>query len=211
MDRNNNIFKITFLISLIIHAVFLIPLPKLKKNKNSINNTPYLNYLTLKVPTKKRIARFKHKKLSLRDRIKAKKALKKGRNSEPVPENKKRQQAKIKEQRQVVTSTSHVQNEELFKNKSYISYYRLINEKIRESVICPLEFSEGEIALSFILGSDGYLRNIEVTESTLIKDDVLRETAMQIVRNAAPFPPFPKSIQHDQLTFNIIFCFKESS
>ena len=78
-------------------------------------------------------------------------------------------------------------------------------------MIYPSHFSEGEIGLSFILDSDGGLKDVKVIKTTAAESEVLKETAMQIVKRAAPFPPFPKNLQQTQLTFNIVFCFKESS
>ncbi len=228
MGPKSNLFKITFLISLIVHAVFFLPIPELKKPKQKETKQLYLSYLTLKIPAKKKVAQFKHKKIILKNRrVSPKKKLTaesqknsvikeqddKKVNSHTVKRlnNKQDKIVKLRQKKQIVTAADESKKKELSKNKSYISYYKLINEQLRQAVIYPSHFSEGEISLSFVLASDGKLKNVEVLQATSLENEILKETAMQIVKRASPFPPFPKNLQQKQLTFNIVFCFKESS
>ena len=100
---------------------------------------------------------------------------------------------------------------DLKKDKTYLSYYKLINRQLQESVIYPSNFTDGEVEVSFVLNADGSLRGLEVIDQTSESSYSLRETALQIVRNASPFPPFPESLQKQQLTFNVVICFRSNS
>ncbi|MFH1093251.1 MAG: TonB family protein [Candidatus Omnitrophota bacterium] len=227
MGSNSNLFKITFLASLVVHAVLFLPIPEIKKPEQKEIKQMDFNYLTLKMPVEKKVAKFKHKKMNIND-----KQVAQGKKlSEELPQNSvvKKQDIEItnpqtvknlnipgndiielQQKQQILTATDDPEKE-LAKNKSYISYYKLINEQLRQAVIYPSHFSEGEISLSFVLDSEGKLKNVEVMQTASFENEHLKETAMQIVKRASPFPPFPKNLQQKQLTFNIVFCFKESS
>ena len=126
----------------------------------------------------------------------------------------KKPKIEVEKKKEIVTKESPElpkKEEDLSKDKYYISYYRLINELLRDSVIYPEDFSEGEIGLTFVLNSDGSLVNVDILQDTSYNNNSLRETAKQIVKNAAPFPPFPKELCQSQLTFNVVFCFRERS
>ena len=227
MGSTSKLFKFTFLFSLLVHAVFFLPIPEIKKPKQTQDKQPQLSYLSIKEPVKKKTAVFKHKKI----KPEHKKLLEAKKLTETLPENsliskdviktsvpeikrsaeKSKEIVKLNEKQQILTRKAELEKKDLSKNKSYISYYKLINEQLRQSVIYPSHFSEGEIGLSFILDSDGGLKDVKVIKTTAAESEVLKETAMQIVKRAAPFPPFPKNLQQTQLTFNIVFCFKESS
>ncbi|MCG2711455.1 MAG: TonB family protein [Candidatus Omnitrophica bacterium] len=226
MGRNSDLFQITFLVSLVVHAVLFLPMPEIKKSKQKEINQLDLNYLTLEIPAKKRVARFKRKKINNKQIALTKQLTKelaqnsvikkqdiKITNPQAVKNlsNQGNDIIKLEQKQQIVTAADEPEKKELCKNKSYISYYRLINEQLRQAVIYPTRFTEGEIALSFVLDSDGKLKNVEVMETASLENEILKETAVQIVKRASPFPPFPKNLQHKQLTFNIVFCFKENS
>ena len=97
------------------------------------------------------------------------------------------------------------------KEKCFINYYKLINEQLRQSIIYPQYFTDGEISVSFVLSCDGNLMSVEIMPEISTNNTVLRETALQIVKNASPFPPFPDSLQKKQLTFNVVIYFRERS
>lgn len=228
MGSTSNLFKITFLFSLLVHAVFFLPIPELKKPKQKQSNELNLAYLKIETPVKKKVAKFRHKKIKHKNL--KKKALKKiplkskhdysnkkidlkksQKSAEKNINNKSDKIARLEKRNQVLATPARFEKKDITKNKSYISYYKLINEQLRQSVIYPSRFSEGEIGLSFVLDCDGNLKNVKILKTTSMESDILKETAMQIVKKASPFPPFPKNLQQKQLTFNIVFCFKESS
>lgn len=225
----DNLFKTTFLISLFFHALVLLPIPKLKISQN--NTEPYLKMRYLKIISTaktKKIAVEAHKVSQKKSTLQAnrrknkvirtarKKIRKKTYKKKPIKlKNAKISAEKINtipkiEEKKVFTKKTPAK-EKITKDKNYISYYKLINELLRQSVIYPQNFSEGEVAVSFVLTSDGTLKSVKVLQDTSPYNVCLRETAVQIVKNASPFPPFPKELQQMQLTFSIVICFRERS
>jgi len=95
------------------------------------------------------------------------------------------------------------------KNPSYISYYQLVREKIRRSAYQNYAHNQtGEVYLSFIISSDGYVRDVRLLEAKSDAGDYLKKVAIRSVRDASPFPNFPKELDYPQLSFNIIISFE---
>ncbi|MBU1043249.1 MAG: TonB family protein [Candidatus Omnitrophica bacterium] len=227
MDNNNKIFKITLLVSLILHGLILFPLPKFQKKQPAVIEPVFFNYLAVNIPQQKTndIKNLNKSNIEQKKRQIAKKTyrtIKSNKKTQnPVNEIEEKPEQIVKTpvvkpepKKEIITKESPVlpkKEEDLSKDKYYISYYRLINELLRDAVIYPDDFSEGEIALTFILNADGSLVNVDVLQDTSYNNNSLSETAKQIVKSASPFPPFPKELRQDQLTFNVVFCFRERS
>ncbi|UCH12639.1 MAG: prepilin-type N-terminal cleavage/methylation domain-containing protein [Candidatus Omnitrophota bacterium] len=84
-------------------------------------------------------------------------------------------------------------------------YYRLIWQRINERIIAnkPERPIAGEVLVSFAVTSDGKLakkRAISVLPDT---DPALVQIALDSVERAAPFPPFPSTIEKQGESFNI--------
>ncbi|MCP4649886.1 MAG: TonB family protein [PVC group bacterium] len=230
MESKNNIFKTTFLISLAFHAIILFPLPEFKQSVAD-KDTPYkVSYLSLPIPqkiiknitpstkkTRKKSSITKKKKVASA-KSKTKKTVKKIIRRK-VAQRKKRQGTKIqnitkptaveKKTTPEITTSEKTLNNSLRDNKSYVNYYKIINQQLRESVIYPEYFSEGKVAVSFVVTADGNLRSIEIEGDNSDHDTALRETAVQIVKKASPFPPFPETLRRIQLMFNVVISFQE--
>ncbi|RKY35774.1 MAG: hypothetical protein DRP78_05165 [Candidatus Omnitrophota bacterium] len=99
----------------------------------------------------------------------------------------------------------------LMNNEAYINYYQQINQQLRASVVCPQYFSNGDVVLSFGVNYKGELKFVEIVDNQSSDDVVLRNTALQIVKESSPFPPFPESLCRMQLTFNVVICFRGKS
>ena len=98
---------------------------------------------------------------------------------------------------------------EKINNPSYISYYQLIREKIKRAAYQNYTSSEvGEVYLSFIVSSDGYIRQARLVEEKSSPSAYLREIAMNSISSASPFPDFPKELDYPQLSFNVIISFE---
>ncbi len=221
MDPNNRVFETTFFISLIVHAIILLPMPTFTPAMSKPEISPTLMYMALQVPPQlKNIAndlpkpgrimpQTEQKKIPAPET--AKKEILKTETAVPLPAPVKSADAVPKPEPKPIVTTKETTASDLSKDKTYISYYRLINEQLRQSAICPEIFSEGEIEVSFVLSADGQLRSVEVLPDSSCPDFSLRETALQIVKRASPFPPFPMNLQQSQLTFNVVICFRERS
>jgi TonB family protein len=94
-------------------------------------------------------------------------------------------------------------------NPSYISYYQVVREKIRRSAYQNYSRSDmGEVFLSFIISNDGYLRGVRLVEEKSSPSSYLRETALGSIKQASPFPAFPKVLDYPQLSFNVVISFE---
>jgi TonB family protein len=94
-------------------------------------------------------------------------------------------------------------------NASYISYYQIVREKIRRAAYQNYTRTEtGEVYLSFIISTEGYLREVRLVEEKSSFSPYLREIALRSIKEASPFPDFPKELDYPQLTFNVVISFE---
>jgi len=94
-------------------------------------------------------------------------------------------------------------------NPSYINYYQIVREKIRRSAYQNYTKNEtGEVYVTFIISNDGYIKGVHLVEDKTTANDYLRGIALRSVKDASPFPNFPKELDYPQLSFNIIISFE---
>lgn len=94
-------------------------------------------------------------------------------------------------------------------NPSYISYYQIVREKIRRCAYQNYARSEtGEVYLSFIVFSDGTLGQMRLVEEKSSASPYLRDIAARSIKEASPFPNFPKELDYPQLSFNVVISFE---
>jgi TonB family protein len=92
---------------------------------------------------------------------------------------------------------------------SYIAHSQLVREKIRRALYQNCNRMEGgQVYLTFILTQDGYLREIHIQNDKSSASPYLRELAIRSVKDASPFPNFPKGLDYDQLSFNVTVSFE---
>ncbi|MFA6271462.1 MAG: energy transducer TonB [Candidatus Paceibacterota bacterium] len=99
---------------------------------------------------------------------------------------------------------------EIFKSPEHKDYYYLIREKIRKRVYSHFnKLEKGEVVLTFSLSRDGSLIELSVNNQRSLGSIYLRSIASRSVREAAPFPAFPKALQgNDRLSFTVTFKFE---
>ena len=94
-------------------------------------------------------------------------------------------------------------------NPSYISYYQIVREKIRTSAYKNFTQTEtGEVFLSFVISSEGALRDVKLIEKKSTTNSYLKNIAYQSIKDASPFGRFPKELDYPQLTFNVVISFE---
>lgn len=91
----------------------------------------------------------------------------------------------------------------------YLNYYQKVREKIRacayRNFIKP---EQGEIYLSFTIASNGELKRLFIIEEKSSQSIYLKNIALKSIRDASPFPLFPKDLEFSELSFNVIISFK---
>ncbi len=94
-------------------------------------------------------------------------------------------------------------------NPTYISYYQIVREKIRRSAYQNYMHNvTGEVYVSFIIANDGRIKDVRLVEDKTTVNDYLQKVAVRSIRDASPFPAFPKELDYPQLSFNIIISFE---
>lgn len=94
-------------------------------------------------------------------------------------------------------------------NPSYIIYYQIVREKIRRSAYQNYTHNEtGEVYISFIISNDGFIKDVRMIEEKTTANNYLKSIALSSVRDASPFPNFPRELDYPQLSFNIIISFE---
>lgn len=94
-------------------------------------------------------------------------------------------------------------------NPSYISYYQIVREKIKRAAYQNYTGREvGEITISFIISSDGFLKDLRLAQERSSSSEYLREIALKSVKDASPFPNFPKELDYPELSFNLAITFE---
>jgi TonB family protein len=93
-------------------------------------------------------------------------------------------------------------------NPSYISYYQIIREKIKRAAYQNYTGSQvGEVRVSFTVSNEGYLKEIRLSEEKSSPSAYLREIALKSIKDASAFPKFPKELDFQQLSFNLVITF----
>ena len=93
---------------------------------------------------------------------------------------------------------------------AFVDYFRLLRERIRAAALhrLPDRLTEGEVFLNFTVNADGRITGAHVVEGRSSSQPGLRAASLDSLREAGPFPPFPKTLQREAITFNIIISYE---
>ncbi len=97
-------------------------------------------------------------------------------------------------------------------NPQYLSYNDTIRTRIRQHAYIYADhpdFQTGQVYLTFVLSSQGVLQQIKIKEEKTLANNYLRDISLRSVREASPFPPFPKGFDYPEFTFNVLIAFQE--
>ncbi|MDL1957739.1 MAG: energy transducer TonB [Candidatus Desulfofervidus auxilii] len=94
---------------------------------------------------------------------------------------------------------------------SPISYYlQLVKQKIEKNKRYPLlarnKGIEGEVLLKFEILKNGKVKSIKIVKSSHYQ--ILDKAAIESIKKANPFPPFPKELKENSLIINISLRFE---
>lgn len=94
-------------------------------------------------------------------------------------------------------------------NPSYVSYYQIVREKIKRAAYQVYTKQEtGEVYITFMISNDGYLKDVRLVEEKSQAAVYLKAIALKSVKDASPFPNFPKDLDYPQLSFNVVISFE---
>jgi protein TonB len=213
--EKDSVLRKAFTISIIFHIFILLPWPgiipfreSLKKKAKTEISPPIIYYKisqkinrinssseAKKIKVKKQKLPNKEKKYVKKDR----KVLKKI--------NKKVLPSYIEEKKGIVSLSKDLEKEKI--PKAILSYYRAVREEIKKSAIAnkPFGGGRGEVTVIFEVLSDGSLSDINLDQSRSVSNRILKKAALRSIKLASPFPPFPKEIGTDNITFSITIEF----
>ena len=92
---------------------------------------------------------------------------------------------------------------------AYLSYCELVHETIKRTLRLNYTGTEtGVVSVSFVLTSDGTVRDVRILEKNTSFSRYLRELTLKGVRVASGFPKFPPALDYPELTFNAIVSYQ---
>lgn len=93
----------------------------------------------------------------------------------------------------------------------YISYYQAVREKMMRKLknLYTYHYTKGDIHLLFNLKSDGSLTRFDIDRARSADDKTLISIVTASLKQASPFPPFPKGLDLLDISFNVVISFKE--
>ena len=99
------------------------------------------------------------------------------------------------------------ENEEL--TPGFKNYYQLVRNKIKQVAYKKfIGYDEGVIYVSFIIGANGNLKNLKIIEEESARSSYLIKVALQSIKQASPYPKFPKEIRLPELSFRVPISFE---
>jgi protein TonB len=203
----NKTFKNAIIISMSVHAAIILPLCTAPFMKEPAKKELVVDYVRLKEALKLKtpvtdveLKVPESPKVELKPKVEAAPA---PRAPTDKVEAKKDATQELAQKQQRIRTT-----------KDYVNYYQLLREKIRQKVKRNYtdSYGEGEIHLNFVLSANGSLASCEVDRAISAGDaelSGLAELAVSSVRQASPFPPFPKALEIPAMNFSVTVVFKK--
>lgn len=216
--HSNKPFQIALIISLIAHTTLFFKLPpiNLLRSRPNLDKKVQLTYVRekVKLPTLKISNQEFPKKPSRQTSSKVvappphikKEQIFTGLKNIPIikPEFTKPEIIAVKKK----ITLAKLQDEKTA-NPVYFNYYQKIREKIKLAAYENYtRLVNGEVYLSFIILSNGQLRDIRINKEKSTNQAYLKEIAKKSIYEASPFPNFPKDLNYPELSFNVIISFE---
>lgn len=205
-------FRVAFAISLLSHSFLFMKIPSFSSSPSEgLIEVTYLEQKKENVQVKKTKSAYLGEDLVKKDIAKIEVAKGVSKEKEQIREIKKQESASkiIKK-----VSVEKIKEELPKKEEAYYhlpqfsDYYQYVRQRIKEAVIYPEPFKDGEVVISFTLFSNGNLKNISIIDDLSARSAYLRYAAIKSVREASPFEPFPKELTAGEIPFQISISFK---
>jgi len=93
----------------------------------------------------------------------------------------------------------------------YLNYYQIVRSKIEQYAQTRYgKLDVGEVYLTFIISSDGRLRELKLIEDRTSASQYIKKISVQSIKEADPFPPFPLDLKYPELSFHVVIYFEEA-
>jgi len=94
-------------------------------------------------------------------------------------------------------------------NPAYLNHSQMVREKIKRALYQNYSGTDtGQVNLVFVLTKEGVLKDVRVVDETSVLNPYLKEIVLRSIKDAAPFPNFPKELDYPQLSFNVVISFE---
>ncbi len=98
---------------------------------------------------------------------------------------------------------------EKINNPVYQDYYQMVRSKIKERAYANYSESDmGEVYLTFVILSDGSLKQFNLVDEKTSANDYLKNISLKSIQESSPFSPFPKDLSYPELSFNVVISFE---
>lgn len=88
------------------------------------------------------------------------------------------------------------------------SYAQAVRNKIKERLNSAKPDLEGNVFVRFVIASDGELRELNIIDEKSTRNGLLRELVFESIKDAAPFPGFPREFASPEVTFTCQILFQ---
>ncbi|MDP8253529.1 MAG: TonB family protein [Candidatus Kaelpia aquatica] len=207
----DNIIKRSFFISFMLHFAFLIPwrgIFSIKPNENrtlgaepvvvsyEISNREKVEIQKVEVPKKDENTKAEDLERESSEDFK----------DDVVPEEEHEQASYLIEEDEVVSLSGKMDGREV--PAVLIEYYSSIREEIKKKAFYyKPNKGRGAVTVLFGIDSKGLLKKLAIDDIRSTNQKTLRAAALDSVKHAAPFPPFPPELKNNIITFSITIEF----
>lgn len=222
--NENKIFNIAIAVSLLVHFTVLLRLSQ-HKHQPKINprkKTEITYQRIKKVDAQKEKEAIKpSKSIQERKLTKTPKALLKDDPtiSTPLVKDMAKLDGKFKldQKHSVKIETKPVQRKisvpelksEKINNPVYLNYYQVVRSRIKDRAYDNYsKIESGSVYLTFVLFSDGTLKQIKLIEERTTANQYLKDVGLRSIQEASPFPAFPPDLKYPELSFNVVISFE---
>lgn len=207
-------FKNAVILSVIIHAAVMLPFyssPVLKDDRIK-HDKMIVDYIHIVRPKKIEVTRQKSKAISAIAMSVDTPKINLAPKIEMKPDVSAPPKANAAQQKKISAELA-VKQARIRSTKDYVNYYQLIREKVRQKLKDRYRsyYGEGDISLVFDLRADGLLISVSAAPDAGAppRDQALLDIAIQSLKEASPFDPFPRALALPQMSFTLTISFRK--
>src|SRR3989338_1188239 len=195
-------------VSILIHSMAAAPFynARLIKQRHESQKPIVIDYVVIKEPIKVEKAKAEELKSHETPKVEVKKAI----DIRPSDNTSRDEAVREEKMAKVDITKASKRQVQLKSTPDYINYYQLIRERVRHRLKRNYKARDktGDVHLVFTLSADGSLAAIDIYRATSTDDGDLINVATSSMREAAPFPAFPKTLTVPKMSFTLIVSFK---